>query len=137
MIGGALLDISGVLHQGDVTGSVAVEVVRHLRNACLRIHFLTNSTRRPKLVILTNLQPLGFEIDSGSPGASCRSLVVGGVVSAAVSSHGHGIRGTAPHREPRTYAASATRCWSHCRAALEDNRTENCEATTCTQCGAE
>ena len=42
MIGGVLLDISGILYQGDVAIPGAVEAVRRLRNAGLPIRFLTN-----------------------------------------------------------------------------------------------
>ncbi|SDJ83405.1 hypothetical protein [Aliiruegeria lutimaris] len=44
MIGGVLLDISGVLYQGDVAIPGAVEAVRRLRDTGLPIRFLTNST---------------------------------------------------------------------------------------------
>ncbi|SDL96822.1 TIGR01458 family HAD-type hydrolase [Aliiruegeria lutimaris] len=84
MIGGVLLDISGVLYQGDVAIPGAVEAVRRLRNAGLPIRFLTNSTRRPKRDILTKLQSLGFDVDGNEvltpAAAACAWLEANGYV---------------------------------------------------------
>lgn len=61
---GILLDIAGVLYQGDQPLPGAAEAVSILRNAGLPIRFLTNSTRRPKRVILDKLH--GFGVDASS-----------------------------------------------------------------------
>ena len=52
VIHGALLDIAGVLYEGDAAVPGAVEAVARLRNADIPVRFLTNSTRRPKRVIV-------------------------------------------------------------------------------------
>jgi HAD superfamily hydrolase (TIGR01458 family) len=64
MVSGVLLDIAGVLYEGDQAVPGAVEAVERLRSNDLRVRFLTNSTRRPKRVILERLRTLGFDLDT-------------------------------------------------------------------------
>ncbi len=64
MTEGVMLDIAGVLFQGDKSFSDAAEAVLTIRNTGLPARFLTNSTRRPKRVILEKLQ--GFGIDANA-----------------------------------------------------------------------
>ncbi len=64
MTQGVLLDIAGVLYQGDRPLPGAMEAISTLRNAGLPIRFLTNSTRRPKRSILKKLR--GFGLDASS-----------------------------------------------------------------------
>ncbi|MEX0350571.1 MAG: TIGR01458 family HAD-type hydrolase [Paracoccaceae bacterium] len=59
---GVLLDIAGVLYQGDKVLPAAAEAVAIIRRAGLPVRFLTNSTRRPKRIILNKLH--GFGIDA-------------------------------------------------------------------------
>ncbi|WP_068115941.1 TIGR01458 family HAD-type hydrolase [Tropicimonas marinistellae] len=61
MIGGVLLDISGVLYQGERPIAGAVDAVERLRESGIPIRFLTNSTRRPKRTIVRKLNVLGFD----------------------------------------------------------------------------
>ncbi len=53
---GVLFDIAGVLYQGDKPLAGAAEAVSTIRETGLPVRFLTNSTRRPKRVILEKLQ---------------------------------------------------------------------------------
>jgi HAD superfamily hydrolase (TIGR01458 family) len=60
MTKGVLLDISGVLLDGDAVLPGAVESVMRLRAAGLPIRFLTNTTRQSKRRLLHQLQSHGF-----------------------------------------------------------------------------
>lgn len=62
MVKGVLLDLAGVLYEGDTAVPGAVEAVARLRDAGLPVRFLTNSTRRPRRVILERLARLGFDV---------------------------------------------------------------------------
>ncbi|MEE8275171.1 MAG: TIGR01458 family HAD-type hydrolase, partial [Alphaproteobacteria bacterium] len=50
-IRGVLLDLEGVLYQGDAPVDGAVGAVRRLRDAGLGLSFLTNTTTRPRSYI--------------------------------------------------------------------------------------
>jgi HAD superfamily hydrolase (TIGR01458 family) len=60
MIKGVLLDISGVLSDGDAAMPGAVESVLHLRAAEIAIRFLTNTTRQSKRRLIHQLQSFGI-----------------------------------------------------------------------------
>lgn len=60
MISGALLDIAGVLYESDQAIPGAVSAVELLRAEDVPVRFLTNSTRRPKRVVLEKLTAMGF-----------------------------------------------------------------------------
>ncbi|MBT8408497.1 MAG: TIGR01458 family HAD-type hydrolase [Alphaproteobacteria bacterium] len=60
---GVLLDIAGVLYEGDRPIPGAVDAVRRLRGSGLAVRYLTNSTRRPKRRIVERLRSLGFPVD--------------------------------------------------------------------------
>jgi len=62
MIRGVLLDLSGVLYQGDRALPGAVAAVERLRAAGLPIRFITNITRQGSRVVLRHLATMGFEI---------------------------------------------------------------------------
>lgn len=64
MASGLLLDLSGVLYEGDKAIDGAVEAVALLRAINLPVRFLTNSTRQPKRMILRKLKMMGFAIDA-------------------------------------------------------------------------
>lgn len=57
-----LLDISGVLYQGNAAIPGAVQAVRRLRNAGVVLRFVTNTSRQPSTALLSQLHDLGFEI---------------------------------------------------------------------------
>lgn len=61
MVRGVLLDIAGVLYQGDASIPDAAEAVARLRNAGLPIRFLTNSTRKPRRLVLRKLASFGID----------------------------------------------------------------------------
>ncbi|WP_171235431.1 TIGR01458 family HAD-type hydrolase [Ruegeria sp. HKCCA6837] len=61
---GVLLDIAGVLYQGDKPLADSAEAVSTIRGTGLPVRFLTNSTRRPKRVILDKLQGFGIDADA-------------------------------------------------------------------------
>ncbi|MGD2063232.1 MAG: TIGR01458 family HAD-type hydrolase [Nitrospirota bacterium] len=62
MIRGVLLDLSGVLYQGDHALPGAVAAVERLRAAGLPIRFITNVTRKGSHGVLRHLGGMGFEI---------------------------------------------------------------------------
>jgi len=62
MIRGVCLDLAGVLYEGDAVVPGAQDAVARLRAAGLAVRFLTNSTRRPRRVILERLAALGFDV---------------------------------------------------------------------------
>lgn len=57
-----LIDLAGVLHVGDAVIPGSVEALGRLRDAGLKLRFLTNTTRSPRAAIATMLQGLGFDI---------------------------------------------------------------------------
>lgn len=63
MINGILLDISGVLHEGDKVVAGAAEAVKRLRAAGLAVRFLTNTTRRSRRRLIEDMRALGIEVD--------------------------------------------------------------------------
>ncbi len=75
MVSGVLLDLAGVLYEGDQAVPGAAEAVERLRAGGLPIRFLTNSTRRPKQAIVQKLEAMGFAIDATEvltpAGAAC------------------------------------------------------------------
>lgn len=62
MIRGVVLDISGVLHEGDHAVPGAVEALRKLERAGLPVRYLTNSTRNPKRKVVAKLAAMGFPV---------------------------------------------------------------------------
>jgi HAD superfamily hydrolase (TIGR01458 family) len=58
-----LLDISGVLYQGDTVIEGAVEAVERLRRSGVALRFITNTSRRPAAAVLENLKGKGFPVD--------------------------------------------------------------------------
>ncbi|QID19511.1 TIGR01458 family HAD-type hydrolase [Nitrogeniibacter mangrovi] len=57
-----LIDLAGVLHVGDAAVPGAVDALARLRQAGLRLRFLTNTTRSPRARIARMLTGLGFEV---------------------------------------------------------------------------
>ena len=62
MIRAALLDLVGVVYQGDRPLPGAVEAVAGLREAGLRLRFLTNTTRMPRRALLSRLSEMGIVV---------------------------------------------------------------------------
>lgn len=57
-----LIDIDGVLHVGQDPVRGAIAALRRLRDAGLRLAFLTNTTRRTRQVLVQSLSRMGFDI---------------------------------------------------------------------------
>lgn len=64
MIRGVLLDLAGVIYEGDHTLPGAVEAVARLHDAGLPLRFVTNTTTRTKQALLERLKGLGLEIEA-------------------------------------------------------------------------
>jgi len=62
MIKGVLLDIGGVLYEGERVIEGAVEAVRELKNE-YKVRFLSNSSRQRPQTLLEKLEAFGFEIE--------------------------------------------------------------------------
>jgi HAD superfamily hydrolase (TIGR01458 family) len=62
MIRAVLLDLAGVVYQGEQPLPGAVEAITGLRGAGLRLCFLTNTTRMPKRVLLRRLNNMGVAL---------------------------------------------------------------------------
>ena len=62
MVKGVLLDLSGVVYQGDHLLPGAAEAIARLRDDSVPLRFLTNSTRTPKRRIIERLRAMGLQI---------------------------------------------------------------------------
>jgi len=62
MIRGVLLDLAGVVYEGDHALPGAVEAVHRLHEAGLPIRFVTNTTTKTKKALVKRLAGLGLEI---------------------------------------------------------------------------
>ena len=62
MIRAVLLDLAGVVYQGEQPLPGAVEAVARLRDAGLRLRFLTNTTRMPRRELMRRLTEMGVEL---------------------------------------------------------------------------
>ncbi len=60
-----LLDLDGVLYVEDEPIAGAVDAVRRLREAGLDLRLVTNTTSRPRRMIVEHLERLGFDIAAG------------------------------------------------------------------------
>lgn len=56
-----LLDLDGTVYQSGQAIPGAVEAVKRLRGANLPVRFVTNTTNKPRSIVLERLQALGFE----------------------------------------------------------------------------
>jgi HAD superfamily hydrolase (TIGR01458 family) len=65
MLRGVLLDLAGVLYQGDKALPGAADAVARLRDAGLPLRFVTNTTRSTKHMVLKRLATLGFRLEEG------------------------------------------------------------------------
>lgn len=76
MIRGVLLDLAGVVYQGDQVLPGAIEAVARLHAAKLPLRFVTNTTTKTKQTLLARLSGLGLEITGEelfTPGQAARS----------------------------------------------------------------
>jgi HAD superfamily hydrolase (TIGR01458 family) len=62
MIRGVLLDLAGVIYDGDHALPGALSAIDRLRRAGLSLRFVTNTTRMPKRKVLGRLAKLGLDI---------------------------------------------------------------------------
>ena len=75
MIRGVLLDLAGVVYEGDHVLPGAIEAVARLHEAGLPLRFVTNTTTKPKQTLLARLTKLGLEIGGEelfTPGQAAR-----------------------------------------------------------------
>ncbi|MEM7398133.1 MAG: TIGR01458 family HAD-type hydrolase [Pseudomonadota bacterium] len=76
MIRGVLLDLAGVVYEGDHVLPGAVEAVHRIHAAGLPIRFVTNTTTKTKAALLDRLTGLGLEISDEelfTPGQAARA----------------------------------------------------------------
>ncbi len=62
-IDGILLDLEGVLYEGEQVIDGAVDAVRTLAATGLTLRFLTNTTTRPRAALVTRLESMGIEVE--------------------------------------------------------------------------
>lgn len=62
MIRGVLLDLAGVIYEGDHVLPGAMDAVARLHDAGLPIRFITNTTTKTKQALLSRLTALGLEV---------------------------------------------------------------------------
>ena len=62
MIGGLLIDISGVLHVGGTPVPGALEALHRLREAGYALRFVTNTSRRPRAAVIDRLERLRLPV---------------------------------------------------------------------------
>src|SRR5262245_46983049 len=74
-IGGVLLDLDGVLYVGRDPLPGAIQALVRLRATELPLGFLTNTTRRPRRIILADLAAMGFDIDDSEVFTPARAAV--------------------------------------------------------------
>ncbi len=76
MIRGVLLDLAGVIYEGDRALPGAIDAVTRLHQAGLPLRFVTNTTRRTKRELLERLTRLGLDISADelfTPGQAART----------------------------------------------------------------
>jgi len=62
MIRAVLLDLAGVVYQGEQPLPGTVQAIASLRNSGFRLRFLTNTTRMPRRALLSRLNSMGIAI---------------------------------------------------------------------------
>lgn len=72
---GILLDIAGVLYDGDTAIPGAVESLEKLRAAELPLRLVTNTSRQPKHAVLDRLRRLGFAVSENELFTATGALV--------------------------------------------------------------
>lgn len=77
-VGGLLLDLEGVLYEGEVPLPGSDDALARLRSMALGMGFLTNTTTRPRRAIVARLAGMGFEVAARevlSPAAAAARLL--------------------------------------------------------------
>ena len=106
MISGALLDLAGVVYDGDHALPGAVSALGRLREAGLSLRFVTNTTRMPKRKVLGRLAKLGLDIEDSelfTPGEAARNWLAANDCSPSLLVHPNLVEefageGGRPHR---------------------------------------
>ncbi|TIT75969.1 MAG: TIGR01458 family HAD-type hydrolase, partial [Mesorhizobium sp.] len=62
MIRAVLLDLLGVVYDGDTQIAGAVAAIERLRDAALPLRFVSNTTRSPRSAIIAQLAAMGIEV---------------------------------------------------------------------------
>ncbi|CAN7182719.1 TIGR01458 family HAD-type hydrolase [Mesorhizobium sp. LjRoot246] len=62
MIRAVLLDLLGVVYDGDTQIAGAATAIEHLRNAALPLRFVSNTTRSPRRAIIAQLVAMGIRV---------------------------------------------------------------------------
>jgi HAD superfamily hydrolase (TIGR01458 family) len=79
MISGVLLDLAGVIYEGERALPGALDAVARLRHAGLPLRFTTNTTRATKRMVLQRLARLGLDVAESelfTPAQSAREWLV-------------------------------------------------------------
>ena len=63
MIKALLLDLSGVLYDGDVTVPGALDAVKTVQASSLQVRFITNTSQQTRDALLDRLRLIGFEVE--------------------------------------------------------------------------
>jgi HAD superfamily hydrolase (TIGR01458 family) len=74
-IKGVLLDIAGVLYNGDSVVPGAIQGLQALRAAGLPLRLVTNASRWPKQVLLDHLRRLGFDVSGEEVFTATEALI--------------------------------------------------------------
>lgn len=78
-IKGFLIDLGGVVYQGDKPISGSIEAIDRLRKAGVPFRFLTNTTSKPKRSILSKLQNIGVPAERHelfTPAQAARTYII-------------------------------------------------------------
>src|SRR5262245_15306528 len=90
MIRGALLDLAGVVYDGDHALPGALSAIESLRQAGLSLRFVTNTTRMPKRKVLGRVAKLGLNIEESelfTPGEAARNWLAANDCSPSLLVH--------------------------------------------------
>jgi HAD superfamily hydrolase (TIGR01458 family) len=106
MIQGALLDLAGVIYDGDHALPGALSAIERLREAGLSLRFVTNTTRLPTRKVLRRLAELGLDIEDSelfTPGEAARNWLAANDCSPSLLVHPNLVEefageGGRPHR---------------------------------------
>lgn len=78
MVRGVLIDLDGVVYTGNQALPGSLDAIRRLRELCVPFKFITNTTRRPRRRIVSDLAKLGLNItaqDLFTPAALARDFL--------------------------------------------------------------
>jgi len=65
LIEALLLDLSGVLYDGDTLVPGALEAVDRAQRSDITVRFITNTSQKTRTELLRHLHSFGFEVDPG------------------------------------------------------------------------